>query len=181
LQVLILYCFLFDILLINITRKKTQSLIHFLIVFRQGLINASGTKLQVNGAAYGKGIYLSPHISTSMGYSRMGYGYHKVTKGAQQQQDPNAVRFLSGSNITCIAICEVITSKCLKKSNSIWVCPNQDYVCTRFFFVYEDGQVCDSSIDTQQSKYLEVIQKACSQRWWKENAEISVKKEMRSC
>lgn len=31
---------------------------------RTGLKNASGTKLQINGAAYGAGIYLSPHAQT---------------------------------------------------------------------------------------------------------------------
>lgn len=56
-------------------------------IMRNGLMNASGTKLQgkifliepililciVNGAAYGNGIYLSPSSATSFGYSRM-YG-----------------------------------------------------------------------------------------------------------
>ena len=40
---------------------------------RIGLINASGTKHQLHGAAYGHGIYLSPHASVSFGYSGMGY------------------------------------------------------------------------------------------------------------
>ena len=38
-------------------------------IMRKGLVNASGTKFQVNGAAYGKGIYLSPMASTSFNYS----------------------------------------------------------------------------------------------------------------
>lgn len=37
-------------------------------------MNASGTPLQMNGAAYGSGIYLSPHSSVSVGYS--GYHHH---------------------------------------------------------------------------------------------------------
>ncbi|XP_060598202.1 protein mono-ADP-ribosyltransferase PARP6-like, partial [Ruditapes philippinarum] len=127
-------------------------------IIRQGLMNASGTKLQVNGAAYGEGIYLSPHISTSMDYSRMGYGSHSVNKN--KSKPDTKTRFLTSSNITCIAICEVITSP-LKKNNAIWVCPEPDNVCTRFFFVYEDGQVGDSSIDTQDSIFLKQIQEAC--------------------
>lgn len=127
-------------------------------IIRQGLLNASGTKLQVNGAAYGKGIYLSPFISTSMGYSRMGYGSQNVKKGQQNKCDK---RFLQSLNLTCIAICEVITSPTLKKNSGIWVCPEPDHVCTRFFFVYEDGKVGDSGIDTQQEKYLTEIKKAC--------------------
>lgn len=135
-------------------------------IIRQGLMNASGTKLQVNGAAYGKGIYLSPHISTSMGYSRMGYGSHNVQKKKQQDGSDSKPRFLTSDNITCIALCEVITSRELKKNNSIWVCPNPEHVCTRFFFVYEDGQVGDSSIDTQNDKYLKQIQAACGYKLW---------------
>lgn len=122
-------------------------------------MNASGTRLQVNGAAYGKGIYLSPHISTSMGYSRMGYGYSGAKKIATDSS--NRPRFLTSDNITCIAICEVITSNKLKKNNSIWVCENPDHVCTRFFFVYENGQVGDSAINTQEQKYLNEILAAC--------------------
>ncbi|XP_070985654.1 protein mono-ADP-ribosyltransferase PARP6 isoform X5 [Oncorhynchus clarkii lewisi] len=38
-------------------------------VLRNGLVNASYTKLQLHGAAYGKGIYLSPISSISFGYS----------------------------------------------------------------------------------------------------------------
>lgn len=127
-------------------------------IIRQGLLNASGTKLQVNGAAYGKGIYLSPYISTSMGYSRMGYGSQNVKKGQQNKGDK---RFLQSLSLTCIAICEVITSPTLKKNSGIWVCPEPDHVCTRFFFVYEDGKVGDSGIDTQQEKYLTEIKRAC--------------------
>lgn len=130
-------------------------------IIRNGLVNASGTKLQINGAAYGKGIYLSPQISTSMGYSRMGYGSHSIKKG--QSQEKTKPRFLTGKNITCIAICEVIT-KHIKKNGAIWVCPEQDHVCTRFFFIYEDGQVCDLAIDTQIEKYLNHIKKACAYR-----------------
>ncbi|KAF4017071.1 hypothetical protein G4228_008805 [Cervus hanglu yarkandensis] len=50
-------------------------------------------------------------------------------------------RFLQSRNLNCIALCEVITSKDLQKHGNIWVCPVSDHVCTRFFFVYEDGQV----------------------------------------
>ena len=45
-------------------------------IMRAGLINASGTQLEMNGAAYGKGVYLSPQASLSFGYSAMGFGQH---------------------------------------------------------------------------------------------------------
>jgi len=100
-------------------------------ILRTGLKNASGTKLQVNGAAYGSGIYLSPHAATSFGYCRM-YNYNAT---ADQQSKSHGNRFLDSTNINCICICEVI-DKDIRKSGSIWVQPNPDYVVTRFFFVF---------------------------------------------
>ena len=47
-------------------------------ILRNGLYNASGTRHQMNGAAYGSGIYLSPIASVSFGYSGMGHGNHAV-------------------------------------------------------------------------------------------------------
>uniref|UniRef100_A0A8D3DZL9 Poly [ADP-ribose] polymerase n=1 Tax=Scophthalmus maximus TaxID=52904 RepID=A0A8D3DZL9_SCOMX len=111
-------------------------------VLRNGLVNASYTKLQLHGAAYGKGIYLSPISSISFGYS-----------GSRPIQS----RFLQSRNLNCIALCEVITSKDLQKHGNIWVCPVSDHVCTRFFFVYEDGQVGDANINTQEPKVQKEI------------------------
>ncbi|XP_010217103.1 PREDICTED: poly [ADP-ribose] polymerase 6 [Tinamus guttatus] len=51
----------------------------------------------------------------------------------------------------------VITSKDLQKHGNIWVCPVSDHVCTRFFFVYEDGQVGDANINTQDPKIQKEI------------------------
>ena len=39
-------------------------------ILRKGLVNASGTKLQVHGAKYGSGIYLSPCADVAIIYSR---------------------------------------------------------------------------------------------------------------
>uniref|UniRef100_A0AAR2LPX0 Poly [ADP-ribose] polymerase n=1 Tax=Pygocentrus nattereri TaxID=42514 RepID=A0AAR2LPX0_PYGNA len=120
-------------------------------ILRNGLVNASYTKLQLHGAAYGKGIYLSPISSISFGYSgrrnfACGYmsGLHCVLKQTS--------RFLQSRNLNCVALCEVITSKDLQKHGNIWVCPVPDHVCTRFFFVYEDGQVGDANINTQEPR-----------------------------
>uniref|UniRef100_A0A8C7V7A4 Poly [ADP-ribose] polymerase n=1 Tax=Oncorhynchus mykiss TaxID=8022 RepID=A0A8C7V7A4_ONCMY len=115
-------------------------------VLRNGLVNASYTKLQLHGAAYGKGIYLSPISSISFGYSGMGKGQHRMpTKdelvqrynrmNTVPQSRPIQSRFLQSRNLNCIALCEVITSKDLQKHGNIWVCPVSDHVCTRFFFV----------------------------------------------
>ncbi|GLD58207.1 poly [ADP-ribose], partial [Lates japonicus] len=115
-------------------------------VLRNGLVNASYTKLQLHGAAYGKGIYLSPISSISFGYSGMGKGQHRMPTKDElvqrynrmntiPQSRPIQSRFLQSRNLNCIALCEVITSKDLQKHGNIWVCPVSDHVCTRFFFV----------------------------------------------
>uniref|UniRef100_A0A8C4WPJ9 Poly [ADP-ribose] polymerase n=1 Tax=Eptatretus burgeri TaxID=7764 RepID=A0A8C4WPJ9_EPTBU len=132
-------------------------------ILRNGLVNASYTKLQLHGAAYGKGIYLSPISSISFGYSGMGKGQHRMESKNKLVQNCNRLlttsqmkmlqaRFLQSRNLNCIALCEVITSKDLQKHGNIWVCPMSDHVCTRFFFVYEDGQVGDANINTQDHK-----------------------------
>ena len=61
---------------------------------RIGLINASGTKFQMNGAAYGKGIYLSPQSNVSFGYcNRSHIGQAAAAKKAVRRL--NAFPFLS--------------------------------------------------------------------------------------
>uniref|UniRef100_A0A8C4FF12 Poly [ADP-ribose] polymerase n=1 Tax=Dicentrarchus labrax TaxID=13489 RepID=A0A8C4FF12_DICLA len=115
-------------------------------ILRNGLVNASYTKFQLHGAAYGKGIYLSPISSISFGYSGM-------------NDQPGQTRFLQNRNLNCIALCEVITSKDLQKHGNIWVCPISDHVCTRFLFVYENGQVGDVHINTQEARiHREILQ-----------------------
>jgi len=95
-------------------------------ILRRGLLNASGSSLQVNGAAYGAGIYLSPSAAVSFGYSRM-QGGNRGGGGGN--------RFLNANNMNCIAICEVIDAD-IRKNGEIWVQPHEDYVVTRFFCVY---------------------------------------------
>ncbi|XP_019712600.1 poly [ADP-ribose] polymerase 6-like [Hippocampus comes] len=139
-------------------------------ILRNGLVNASNTKFQMHGAAYGKGIYLSPISSISFGYSDMGKGQHQIPTKEELLKKCNRInriqqdlpcRFLESRNLNCVALCEVITSTDLKKHGNIWVCPIPDHVCTRFLFVYENGCVGDVHINTQeeeiQSQILEVI------------------------
>uniref|UniRef100_UPI0037E9AD91 protein mono-ADP-ribosyltransferase PARP6-like n=1 Tax=Semicossyphus pulcher TaxID=241346 RepID=UPI0037E9AD91 len=139
-------------------------------ILRNGLVNASYTKLQLHGAAYGKGIYLSPISGISFGYSEMGKGRHQMPTKEElikkynhlnqvQQEQMGHARFLQNGNLNCIALCEVITSKDLQKHGNIWVCPISDHVCTRFLFVYENGQVGDVQINTQEARiHREIIQ-----------------------
>uniref|UniRef100_A0A672NFW9 Poly(ADP-ribose) polymerase family member 6 n=1 Tax=Sinocyclocheilus grahami TaxID=75366 RepID=A0A672NFW9_SINGR len=136
--------------------------------FRVTLSSSSSLSSKLHGAAYGKGIYLSPISSISFGYSGMGKGQHRMpTKdelvqrynrmNTMPQSRPIQSRFLQSRNLNCIALCEVITSKDLQKHGNIWVCPVSDHVCTRFFFVYEDGQVGDANINTQEPKIQKEI------------------------
>ncbi|XP_055078274.1 protein mono-ADP-ribosyltransferase PARP6-like isoform X1 [Periophthalmus magnuspinnatus] len=141
-------------------------------ILRNGLVNASFTKLQLHGAAYGKGIYLSPNSGMSFGYSEMGYGQHhlpskeelkkKYNRINRLTEEPAQARFLKSKNINCIALCEVILSKELQQHGNIWVCPVPDHVCTRFLFVYENGQVGDVHINTQDNEIRNEILQAIS-------------------
>jgi len=123
-------------------------------ILRQGLKNASGTKLQMNGAAYGQGIYLSPHSATSFGYCRMVGGTTPTKSGN---------RFLDSTNVNCIAICEVINDS-IRKSGSIWVQPHEDHVVTRFFFVYTNINETTNAqaVNCEDQKYVKEIQGAMS-------------------
>ncbi|KAK2917701.1 hypothetical protein Q8A73_004447 [Channa argus] len=87
-------------------------------ILRNGLVNASYTRLQLHGAAYGKGIYLSPISSISFGYSEMGKGQHQVPNKEELMKKYNRInkiktnelgqaRFLQSRNLNCIALCEV--------------------------------------------------------------------------
>ncbi|KAJ8380446.1 hypothetical protein SKAU_G00012240 [Synaphobranchus kaupii] len=139
-------------------------------ILRNGLVVASNTRLQLHGAIYGSGIYLSPLSSISFGYSGMNKKQQKVSSkddmaasnktniNLQSQKKGHQPQFLQSRNLKCIALCEVITSPDLHKHGDIWVVPNTDHVCTRFFFVYEDGQVGDTSINTQEACiYKEIL------------------------
>ncbi|XP_012510715.1 PREDICTED: poly [ADP-ribose] polymerase 8 [Propithecus coquereli] len=130
-------------------------------ILRNGLVVASNTRLQLHGAMYGSGIYLSPMSSISFGYSGMNKkqkvsakdepaSSSKSSNSSQSQKKGQQSQFLQSRNLKCIALCEVITSPDLHKHGEIWVVPNTDHVCTRFFFVYEDGQVGDANINTQE-------------------------------
>eukprot|EP01119_Soliformovum_irregulare_P013152 TRINITY_DN3472_c0_g1_i1.p1 TRINITY_DN3472_c0_g1~~TRINITY_DN3472_c0_g1_i1.p1 ORF type:complete len:429 (-),score=113.19 TRINITY_DN3472_c0_g1_i1:152-1438(-) len=113
-------------------------------ILRTGLKNASGTKLQINGAAYGSGIYLSPAAATSFGYCRM--------QGSVASSH-SANRFLDTKNIHCIAICEVI-DKDIRKNSNIWVQPDPEFVVTRFFFVF-------TGMDTSKAQAFNTENTAC--------------------
>lgn len=103
-------------------------------ILRNGLYNASGTKYQVNGAAHGSGVYLSPYVDTSSSYARM--SHVPGSQGANAKEC--TLGTLPDANMRCMAICEVIDTPAVRKSHpQIWVVPNENHVCTRFLFVYD--------------------------------------------
>jgi poly [ADP-ribose] polymerase 6/8 len=123
-----------------------SSLENWHCVLRLGLRNATGTKLQVNGAAYGNGIYLSPHAGTSFTYSKMS-GNNQGTPSFGSGGN----RFLQGKDVFCVAMCEVIDTADIRKKELIWVCPHEEHVLTRFFFVYLGPEAVSSIFITPSS------------------------------
>lgn len=98
-------------------------------ILRKGLKNCSGTKFQLHGAAMGSGIYLASNSGVSIGYSRPGEGWKNS---------------IFGSSVSCIALCEVAKSTATRKNNyggGIHVIPDEDAVCTRYFFVYPNSSI----------------------------------------
>lgn len=130
-------------------------------ILRNGLKNASGTNLQLNGAAYGNGIYLSTISSTSFSYSMMSSNlfYNPGQNNTiTTKQDENGLLLQSG-NWICLALCEVAQVKNLKKTGGIWVAPNEDSVITRFFFVYKTVYT-NFNFDTQLEQNINEIRHA---------------------
>ena len=130
-------------------------------IIRKGLINASGTNLQLHGAVHGNGIYMSPTTTVSCTYSHFYRGTGE--EGSVPVSASGSRFFNSNDNIQCLALCEVITSNDLKKSAGdypIWVMPDADKVCTRFFFVYDRNTQPEQNVDTQVQTYSSKIQEA---------------------
>ncbi len=46
----------------------------------------------------------------------------------------------------------VVTKDLRGTASDIWVCPNPDYVCTRFFFVYDTSTSVSTSTDSPEFK-----------------------------
>jgi len=109
-------------------------------ILRQGLKNASGTKLMTAGQAHGPGIYLARDSATSASYSGM-YGSLKGVGGGAPsapalEREATGQRVHDPDSLVMLAICEVALVPTLRKSGNIWVCPQEAAVVTRFFLVF---------------------------------------------
>ncbi|BFY98854.1 hypothetical protein BsWGS_01894 [Bradybaena similaris] len=119
-------------------------------IIREGLVNASNTNKMINGHKYGRGIYISPHLGTSIYYCQH---FDKITgkpfaRIAKKAQGSPTAGFIHGvpDNLVCIALCEVIDCPSLKKfENSVWTMKESENVCTRFFFVYDECNASSSA------------------------------------
>ncbi|XP_040562503.1 protein mono-ADP-ribosyltransferase PARP6 isoform X4 [Gallus gallus] len=153
-------------------------------ILRNGLVNASYTKLQaavgaalltpvfsckLHGAAYGKGIYLSPISSISFGYSGMGKGQHRMPSKdelVQRYNRMNTIPQLSPPR-TCRSTATSGSAPCRTTSApASSLCECQHHLCAHtrpvgtantFPSRYEDGQVGDANINTQDPKIQKEI------------------------
>jgi len=88
-------------------------------IIYNGLKNYSNTKLQLHGAAYGEGIYMSPNLLTAYGYT-------------------NSID--SKNSLRAIAIVEVI-NKDINKFNDIWVVKNENYISLRMLLLFVSSKI----------------------------------------
>lgn len=118
-------------------------------ILRDGLKNMSGTKMQIHGAAHGHGIYLARDSQTSYGYSQGGGSYRS---GGTQQWGSSQVK----GTPKILALCEVIDDKKQYKDYN-WgiVVQGEDYVATRFLFVFNDTEPHKTSVTASQMKVPE--------------------------
>eukprot|EP00995_Heteronema_vittatum_P007562 NODE_2709_length_753_cov_153.455966_g1900_i0.p3 GENE.NODE_2709_length_753_cov_153.455966_g1900_i0~~NODE_2709_length_753_cov_153.455966_g1900_i0.p3 ORF type:complete len:72 (+),score=22.97 NODE_2709_length_753_cov_153.455966_g1900_i0:80-295(+) len=60
----------------------------------------------------------------------------------------------------CMALCEVIKSPQIRKSGPIWVSPDENYVVTRYFFVYDSLTGMPWGLDTGQAEFKAEIKQS---------------------
>ena len=93
-------------------------------IIKNGLKNCSGSKLQVNGAAYGAGVYLSDNIGTSMHYSNGIIGVFQLADNKETY----------------------------KKTTGIYVVPDEKKLILRYFICYNNTN--RTQISTEINKYF---------------------------
>lgn len=131
-------------------------------IFRNGLKVYSGTKQQANGAAYGKGIYVSPYASTSLGYCGSGWKYSGVsgsTACANPQQDSfDNTELMTNDNVNglrVLALCE-ITGSVKKGCDSVWVVENEHQIVVRALLVIPNNESPSTRAETLRANLEKV-------------------------
>ena len=120
-------------------------------ILRSGLRSASGTRLQLHGAAHGAGVYVSTSLSYSIRYAMSAarkprapptlMGPHakisaRPTGAPEAPTPPTDPAFFGSPDLRIIALCEVAEVPGINKSANIWVVPDEVAVATRFLFVF---------------------------------------------
>ena len=90
-------------------------------ILRNGLKNATGTKLQINGSAHGAGIYLAPSSATSWGY---------CTPIANKYRNSQF-----GTNFPLIALCEIAKVHELKSHGWAYTLTEEKACMVRFLMI----------------------------------------------
>jgi len=135
-------------------------------ILRSGLRNMSGTTMQLNGAAYGSGIYLATDAATSLSYSGMGAAHRGSAANepslmlAAAESASNA--FLAGNDLKLLALCEVADTDGIRKHGHIWVAPDENCVVTRFLFAFPNGLSAGgtTALDSARPEFVEQV-RAC--------------------
>lgn len=106
-------------------------------ILRNGLKSMSGTAMQLNGSAHGKGIYFAPEAQHSLGYCGSSAG---------------------STSWNCMALCEIINDDCITDHGWCWTVLQEDKVMTRMLFVFQTSGSL-SGVDTRQSAFQASIHK----------------------
>jgi hypothetical protein len=123
-------------------------------ILREGLKNASGTALQLNGAAHGSGIYFATTAATSIGYCR---SYTLETGGSQVDPKAGGKDYINERNMICLALCEIVNKE-IKDHGWCWTLEPEDHCMTRFFFVYSDSQTGNAgSAETKNDAFMKEV------------------------
>ena len=126
-------------------------------IVRTGLRNASGTKLQLNGAAYGPGVYISSSLAYSINYSRNLHAQRLSPK----KKEETVVDGLLPSTWHCIALCEYIKTDQVREHANIKVVPEESHVCTRFLFCFTEDTLPVEERDALDPTFHQEIERLC--------------------
>ena len=131
-------------------------------ILRNGLYNASGTRFQLHGAAYGPGIYLSPSADMAFHYS--GIATRRESLPTYRRRDEaymHSRNLLCYDSLHCIALCEVIKSQNINRmTENVWVFPSGDNIIARFLFVYQGQQLAIQGVKTTVPEFAGLLRQA---------------------
>jgi len=87
--------------------------------------------MQLNGAAHGPGVYLSPSGAKSLQYSNLGRRVSFLNDSKSENME-----YFTQTGSVILALCEVIDDGRIQKHGDVWVAPDDHFVETRFLFVF---------------------------------------------